>query len=199
MQAYCILRKTERSFSLSRIFLGYWNVSVILTYFELISAVTGISSAFDGKLERALLCLMICGLCDMFDGKIARATKRSEDACVFGIQIDSLCDLVSFGVLPAVMGCAWGIGGWLRTVPALFVLCGLIRLAYFNVDEQKRQQQTDEKRQYYEGLPITSSAVGVPLLYALGRVMHWRMSRLMLWGQGIMAILFISRIKVKKI
>ncbi len=184
---------------MSRIFLGYWNVSVILTYFELISAVTGITSAFDGKPERALLCLMICGLCDMFDGKIARATKRSEDACVFGIQIDSLCDLVSFGVLPAVMGCVWGIRGWRRTVPALFVLCGLIRLAYFNVDEQKRQQQTDEKRQYYEGLPITSSAVGVPLLYALNRVTHWGMDRLMLWGLGLMAILFISRIKVKKI
>ena len=184
---------------MSRIFLGYWNVSVILTYFELISAVTGICAAYDGNMERSLLCLLLCGLCDMFDGKIARATKRSEDACVFGIQIDSLCDLVSFGVLPAVMGCAWGIGGWLRIVPALFVLCGLIRLAYFNVDEQKRQKATDEKRQYYEGLPITCSAVGVPLLYALGRVTALGMDRLMLYGLGLMAILFISRIKVKKL
>ncbi len=183
---------------MSQIFLGYWNVSVILTYFELICAVTGICAAGEGQLERALLCLMVCGVCDMFDGKIARATKRSEDACVFGIQIDSLCDLVSFGVLPAVMGCAWGISGWARTIPAIFVLCGLIRLAYFNVSEQKRQQETNEKRQYYEGLPITSSSMGVPLLYGLDRLTHWGMDKIMLGGLLLMAVLFISRIKVKK-
>ena len=184
---------------MSQIFLGYWNVSVILTYFELICAVTGICAACDGSPVRAVLCLLVCGLCDMFDGKIARATKRSEDACVFGIQIDSLCDLVSFGVLPAVMGCQWGIEGSLRMIPALFVLCGLIRLAYFNVDEQKRQKATDETRQYYEGLPITCSAVGVPLLYGLSRVTDISLTVLMEAGLGLMALLFISRIKVKKI
>ena len=184
---------------MSQIFLGYWNVSVILTYFELICAVTGICAACDGLPLRAVLCLLVCGVCDMFDGRIARATKRSEDACVFGIQIDSLCDLVSFGVLPAVMGCQWGIGGWARLIPAIFVLCGLIRLAYFNVDEQRRQKTTAEKRQYYEGLPITSSAMGVPLLYALSRVTSIPLALLMEAGLGLMALLFISRIKVKKI
>ncbi len=190
--------KEKGESALSKLFLGYWNVSVILTYFELIAAVTGIGAAYDGRIERALLCLVVCGICDMFDGKIARATKRSEDACTFGIQIDSLCDLVSFGVLPAVMGISWGISGWARAVPAVFVLCGLVRLGYFNVDEQKRQKATDEKRQYYEGLPITSSAVGVPLLYGLGRVTSLGMDTLMLAGLGLMALLFIVRIRVKK-
>lgn len=183
---------------MSRIFLGYWNVSVILTYFELISAFTGICAAEDGKPLVAVICLLICGVCDMFDGKIARATKRSEDACVFGIQIDSLCDLVSFGVLPAVMSCEWGIEGWLRTIPALFVLCGLIRLAYFNVSEQKRQKETDEKRKYYEGLPITSSAVIVPAVYGLSSLAGWELRLPMLIALAVMAVLFISRIRVKK-
>lgn len=195
---YAFQREREENIRLSQLFLGYWNVSVILTYFELISAVTGIFAAADGKLLRALLCLVVCGVCDMFDGKIARATKRSEDACVFGIQIDSLCDLVSFGVLPAVMGYGWGIAGWARTIPAIFVLCGLIRLAYFNVSEQKRRLETEEKRKYYEGLPITSSALIVPLLCVLSHFTNIHMAKLMPIGLLAMAVLFISRIKVKK-
>ena len=184
---------------MEKLFLGYWNVSVILTYAELLCAMEGVFLAAEGRSSAAVICLMICGVCDMFDGKIARATKRSPDACLFGIQIDSLCDLVSFGVLPAVMGCQWGIEGALRLIPALFVLCGLIRLAYFNVDEQKRQKATAEKRQYYEGLPITCSAVGVPLLYGLSLVTDISLTALMEAGLGLMAVLFISRIRVKKI
>ena len=84
---------------MSKKFIGFWNVSVILTYIELCIAIGCICMAADGYLWQPAVGLVLCGICDMFDGKIARATKRCEDAKVFGIQIDSLCDLVSFGVL----------------------------------------------------------------------------------------------------
>ena len=96
---------------MSKKFVGFWNVSVILTYIELCIAVGSICAAADGKVWPAVIGLALCGLCDMFDGKIARATKRTKDAEVFGIQIDSLCDLVSFGVLPSAIGHAMGITG----------------------------------------------------------------------------------------
>ena len=96
---------------MSKKFVGFWNVSVILTYIELCIAVGSIATAAEGKLWVSVIGLILCGICDMFDGKIARATKRTKDAQVFGIQIDSLCDLVSFGVLPSAIGHGIGIRG----------------------------------------------------------------------------------------
>ena len=72
---------------MSKKFVGFWNVSVILTYIELCIAVGSICAAADGKVWPAVIGLALCGLCDMFDGKIARATKRTKDAEVFGIQM----------------------------------------------------------------------------------------------------------------
>ena len=128
---------------MSKKFVGFWNVSVILTYIELCIAVGSICAAADGKIWYAVVGLALCGVCDMFDGKIARATKRTKDAEVFGIQIDSLCDLVSFGVLPSAIGHAMGITGIAMAVLMFYTLCAVIRLGYFNVTEQKRQETID--------------------------------------------------------
>lgn len=145
--------------------IGFWNVSVILTYLSLVAAVVGIRIAMNGNHIMAVVCLMIAGFCDMFDGRIARAIKRTEDEKVFGIQIDSLNDLVCFGVLPAVIAYSFGVDGVLgMMVCAFYVLAALIRLAYFNVTEQKRQQETDENRRYYQGLPVTTIAGLFPVL-----------------------------------
>lgn len=159
--------------------LGFYDYTVVLTYVSLITAVSGIAAAKLDHPLAAIFCLMFCGLCDMFDGKIARTKKnRTEDEKQFGIQIDSLCDLVCFGVLPAMIcfemmgerdyGSPWRnalvwtlIGG----VCGFYVLAGLIRLAYFNVTEESRQKTTDEVRAKYQGLPITTAALILPVVY----------------------------------
>ena len=180
-------------------FVGYWNRSVILTYGELLSAVTGICLAAEGKIRAAALCLILCGICDMFDGKIARATKRSEDAMMFGIQIDSLCDLVSFGVLPSVIGHGCGLrGGW-TVLLAFYTLAALIRLGYFNVSEQKRQQSTRENRQYFEGLPVTTAAAAVPLVLLLRTLLGAAFAKVYAALLAGMGFLFIWRFRVRKI
>ena len=85
--------------------IGFYNYSVILTYIGLVSSVFGITQVFENHMSIAFLCLLLSGICDLFDGKIARSMKnRTEHEKVFGIQIDSLCDLVCFGVFPAVIG-----------------------------------------------------------------------------------------------
>ena len=84
--------------------IGFYNYSVILTYISLLSSVFGMTQAIHGRFKTAIFCLALSGLCDMFDGKIARAMKkRTEDEKSFGIQIDSLCDMVCFGVFPAMI------------------------------------------------------------------------------------------------
>ncbi len=183
---------------MSKLFVGYWNVSVILTYIELMAAVGGVCVAADGRLWPAVLALAFCGLCDMFDGKIARATKRSEDAKTFGIQIDSLCDLVSFGVLPSAIGHAAGIRGWGILLLMLYTLAAVVRLGYFNVTEQKRQQTTAENRKSFEGLPVTWSAVIVPLAsllrFAAPGAFPWLLGAVL----TATALCFVARIRVKK-
>ena len=82
----------------------------------------------------------------MFDGKIARTKKnRTEEEKCFGIQIDSLADIVCFGILPIVLGFKLGMYHIYGIAILLFYgLAGLIRLAYFNVMEEKRQNETSE-------------------------------------------------------
>ena len=157
-----------------------------------------ICAAADGKVWPAVIGLALCGLCDMFDGKIARATKRTKDAEVFGIQIDSLCDLVSFGVLPSAIGHAMGITGVAMAGLMFYTLCAVIRLGYFNVTEQKRQETTSENRTSFEGLPVTWSAVIVPLVslvrLANESIMPWVMGGVLF----IVGFCFIARIRVRK-
>ena len=147
--------------------LGFYDYTVILTYLSLASSLCGMFCAFSGHLHWAIFCLALSGLFDTFDGKVARTKRnRTEDEKNFGIQIDSLCDIVCFGVYPVILCYFSGM----QDLPGLailvfYCLAGLIRLAFFNVMETGRQQKTDENRKYYQGLPITSIAVILPLVY----------------------------------
>lgn len=149
--------------------IGFYNYSVIVTYLGVISSMIGISLACNGIFDGAILCLALAGACDTFDGKIARAMKnRTHEMEIFGVQIDSLCDMVCFGVTPAVICYQMG----LKSVAGIcceifFVLCGVIRLAYFNMLEELKYSKSasaDEKK-YYHGLPITSITIIFPVVY----------------------------------
>jgi len=179
--------------------IGFWNGSVYLTYAGLLSAVSGIFLSFEGKILPAFFCLLFCGLCDMFDGKIARAMKRSDDEKLFGIQIDSLCDLVCFGVFPAILCRNIGVAGLAGDIVLLFfVLFGQVRLAYFNVMEAKRQQVETGNRKYYQGVPITSSAVYLPLVYLFRPLCGDAFRYVLTAAMGLLAILFVANIRVPK-
>ena len=147
--------------------IGFYDYTVVVTYISLVSSIVGMFCAIDGKLTVAVFCLAFSGLCDMFDGKIARTKKdRTDDEKSFGIQIDSLCDIVCFGIFPIILGYKLGMCKFYSVVIlAFYGLAGVIRLAYFNVMEAKRQSETSENRKYYQGLPITSMAVIMPFLF----------------------------------
>ncbi len=181
--------------------IGFYNYSVILTYVGLAASIVGITEIFQGNYKWALLCLIISGTCDMFDGKIARAMKnRSDEAKVFGIQIDSLCDLICFGVLPGLFGYYTCNNRYLGTIAAfLFVLAAVIRLGYFNVKEMARQQQTTEHRKYYQGLPVTTISMILPTAYIIQQIASIKIpspyySIVLL----IVSFLFVYDFKVKK-
>jgi len=149
--------------------IGFYDYTVVLTYISLMCSVFGITQAIGGHYRTAIICLALSGLFDMFDGKIARTKKnRTEVEKRFGIQIDSLSDIVCFGVAPAVLCYCFGMRGVIGVAILMFyVLAGLIRLAWFNVMEEQRQEETAEKRECYQGLPITSMAIALPLVVVL--------------------------------
>lgn len=180
--------------------LGFYDYTVVLTYISLTISVFGMTRALAGDFKVAILCLALSGLCDMFDGKIARTKKnRTEDEKKFGIQIDSLCDVVCFGIFPAMICYCLGM----NRIPGIIILgmycvASVIRLAYFNVMEEKRQNETDELRQYYQGLPITSMAIILPFLYLLRKSCGSNFLLVTHVAVAVVGALFISDFKVKK-
>ena len=150
-------------------FIGFYDYTVILTYMSLISSVFGITQAIHGDYKTAIFCLALSGICDAFDGRIARTKKnRTEDEKAFGIQLDSLCDVICFGVFPALICYLLGVRGTLGLVLVFFYcICAVIRLAFFNVLEAKRQKAEDGSNKTYRGLPVTSIAFILPLMFWL--------------------------------
>lgn len=179
--------------------LGYYNYTVVLTYIGMLTGFRGILCAFSGKLADAVLCLMIAGFCDMFDGAIASTMERTRQEKCFGIQIDSLSDLICFGVLPASICCNAGTENPLaQTVAGFYLLCALIRLAYFNVDEQERQRITDGCRELYYGMPVTLSALFIPLIYAIESRIHLELLPALTASLAIMGIAFLLPVPLRK-
>ena len=180
--------------------IGVYDYTVIATYLSLLFGLAGIYSASRGNLFAAILFLMLAGMLDAFDGRIARTKKnRTDTEKRFGIQIDSLNDLVCFGVLPAAIGTAMGCTAiWFLTTMAFFTLCALIRLAYFNVMEEERQEGTSEVRKFYLGVPVTSASFIVPAYYLLS--LYGGLTNYIVYAIGlfVLGVAFIAPVRVTK-
>ena len=180
--------------------IGFYSYTVILTYLGLASAALGMMLTFNCFARYALFCLAFSGLCDMFDGKVARTkANRTEDEKRFGIQIDSLCDVVCFGAFPMILCYSMGMRGIAGICILVFYLtAGVIRLAFFNVMEERRQDETDEARKYYQGLPITSISIILPLFCTLRPLLgHRFLSELHICILTV-GLLFIINFQLKK-
>lgn len=179
--------------------LGYYDYTVLLTYTSLIMAVQGIFRVIHDDFRVAIILLMLSGLCDMFDGTVAATKKRTVSEKNFGIQIDSLCDLVAFGVLPGIF--TYKIRGMNRlsgVISVFYVLFALIRLAYFNVMEEERQKETEETRKVYLGVPVTTVALILPAVYMIydyGLVNHADVFPILLM---ILGVGFLTPVEIKK-
>jgi len=180
--------------------VGFYNYTVILTYIGVASAVIGIGLAMYGRTSMAIVCLMISGFCDLFDGSIAKTRVRTENEKKFGIQIDSLADMICFGLLPAAIGFAIGFTHWYEAVALiLYVLAALIRLAYYNVTEDELQFSEKTARTHYDGLPVTTVALLLPLVYTLRPVMRSGFHLLYAVTLLLAAAAFLVKIKVRKL
>ncbi len=179
--------------------LGYYDYTVILTYSGMLFAVCGILRVIGQEYWEAIFCLMLSGICDMFDGSVASTKVRTASEKRFGIQIDSLSDLVGFGVLPGIfVYMVSDQNALIGLASALFILCALIRLAYFNVLEEERQCQTSEKRKSYLGVPVTTVAILLPIVYILYDCRLFKSIACFPILLFLMGVGFLSSVEIKK-
>jgi len=131
---------------------GVYLLPNLLTTCGLFSGFYSIIATIDGSYQAAAICILVAHIFDGLDGRIARLTKSSSR---FGIEYDSLADLVAFGVAPGILVYKWALqpwGHWGWLAASLYVTCGALRLARFNV-----QVDSVEKRRFV-GLPIPAAA-----------------------------------------
>lgn len=132
---------------------GVFLLPATITSIGLLSGFYSMVSAVTGHFEVAAVMIIIAFLCDGLDGRIARASRTSSQ---FGVEYDSLSDVVAFGVAPAMLAFAWAlkpIGSVGIAVGGLYVLCGALRLARFNV------QTASADKSRFVGLPIPGAAL----------------------------------------
>jgi CDP-diacylglycerol--serine O-phosphatidyltransferase len=145
---------------------GVYLVPNLFTTGGLFAGFYSIICTLNHQYRMAAIMILVAQLCDMLDGRIARLTRATSS---FGIQYDSLADLVAFGVAPGILVYQWALRTWGRwgwLAASLYVTCGALRLARFNV-----QIASVEKR-HFVGLPIPAAAdviaATVLLYYWLG-------------------------------
>lgn len=179
-------------------FIGYYSLANGLTMFGLLSSITSCFLAAKGNFKFAVYMLFLACICDMFDGKIARSTpNRTAQQQFYGVQLDSLCDVISFGVTPCFIAFSFGFDGVLDVIIyCIFVLCGTIRLAYFNT---LSNENPGKPCKTYRGIPIPISVSMVILLFLLTTFIP---ATATLWIFRVAyiatAIGFILNIKIKK-
>jgi CDP-diacylglycerol--serine O-phosphatidyltransferase len=175
-----------------RRFRGVYLLPNLITTGSLFAGFYAIVAAMDGRFYAAAWAILISMILDGLDGRIARMTKSTSG---FGVQYDSLADLVAFGVAPGIMAYLWALKdfkqfGWAAAF--LFVVCGALRLARYNV------QQGSFDPRYFNGLPIPAAAMmvaaSVAFYHELGETTA-QGSRFILGMMYVLSFLMVSNIK----
>jgi CDP-diacylglycerol---serine O-phosphatidyltransferase len=179
-------------------FVGKYNKSVILTYAGVAISVFGIFLALNKHVNYAMLCLIVAGICDLFDGKIARMCKRTEEEESFGIQIDSLADMIDFVAFPVIIFYGLGLTSSFHiAIYVLYTLCAIARLGFFNITVAGLKKE--EPLKYYNGLPVTYAALIFPLVWLLSFAVSAGLFGVIFTAAiALVALLFILNIKIAK-
>ncbi len=133
----------------------------LITTANLVCGVLAMMSAIKGDFIRAVWFIVISGVCDSLDGRVARMAKATSP---FGVQYDSLADLTSFGIAPAIIMYTYTLSGFDRVgvgIAAFYVVCAALRLARFNVTAEEKTPPTTARRirrGYFQGMPSPASA-----------------------------------------
>lgn len=157
-------------------------LSDLVTIANALLGFAAILVAVIGELNNAAILILVAALADGLDGALARRTESS----VFGLNLDSIADSISFGVAPAVMGYLLIGGSPIAFIlPAIYLVCGILRLARFNMSQF--EELGDDG---FVGLPITAAGVCVALL-----ILIVADSSILIGAYMVLSVLMVSRIR----
>lgn len=172
---------------------GVYLLPNLFTTASLFSGFLGIIWAVEGRFEYCALAILVSCVLDGLDGMVARLTRSTSE---FGVQLDSLADLVAFGVAPAIMVFMWQLQAFGRLgllASFLLIACGALRLARFNVQTGKISSK------YFIGLPIPASACILATLVLFSTLspeyMTQKIGPLTLALVYILSFLMVSRVR----
>jgi CDP-diacylglycerol--serine O-phosphatidyltransferase len=191
----------------ARLRMGLSIIPSLFTIGNMFCGYYSIASSLQANYDAAAIAIGVGALLDMLDGRIARMTNTSSD---FGLELDSLADLLTFGVAPSVLALNWGIGGlqgitaeiaqdvykfgWLATFA--FLIAGALRLARFNVLAHKAAQGSESKSDFV-GLPIPAGAGVVAAIVHFQKTPLEQIGSSLLWCLliAVVAFLMISTVR----
>lgn len=172
---------------------GIYVLPNLITSASLFAGFYSIAATYTGQFEKAAIAVIAGVVCDGLDGRVARMTRTTTR---FGVEYDSLADLVTFGVAPSFLVYGWALSrfgrwGWLAAF--LFLICGALRLARFNV------QINTVERGKFNGLPIPAAASFVAstilLFYYLGGTAGGYRHVAVLLAVYVLAFLMVSTVR----
>ena len=180
----------------SGIFIGYLNLPAVLTLSGLVCACLAVVFAVKGSVPLAAICLIYAGIFDLFDGMVARKCNLSEAEKEYGIYIDTVADMVSFGAAPIFVLVNSGMTAPIEIAAMLlFTCCAGTRLAYFNT----LATSNTEPMRYFIGLPVTYAALIFPVVMLFAFTPEEGLARVpLLITLVIVAVLFVLRVRIPK-
>ena len=144
--------------------IGEFGKFVYVTYLGVLFALAAIYYFIQGQFAWGMMCFIVSGICDLFDGRVANSFERSAYQKRYGIEIDSLCDMVSFVAVPIVLifsQLAYTV--WSLPLAGIYVLAAVSRLATFNAQAKTQE----EEAAYFIGVPVTYSALVYPVSFIM--------------------------------
>lgn len=185
---------------------GIYILPTLFTIGTIFCGFYAVINTMKGEFDLAAVALGFAVVCDGLDGRIARLTNSCSE---FGVQMDSLADVITFGLAPAVLAYLWGAKSIVATVPPYakhvqqigwivcfaFVICGAMRLARFNIQTTKPQPPTAKKS--FVGMPIPAGAglIAAVVHFTPEPITHWQIGALWNILVGFLAFLMISTIR----
>jgi CDP-diacylglycerol--serine O-phosphatidyltransferase len=187
---------------------GIYILPTLFTIGTIFCGFYAVINTMKGEFDLAAMALGFAVVCDGLDGRIARLTNSCSE---FGVQMDSLADVITFGLAPAVLAYLWGAKAIVPTVPPYakhvqqigwivcfaFVICGAMRLARFNIQTTKPQPPTPSSKKSFVGMPIPAGAglIAAVVHFTPEPITNWPIGALWNILVGFLAFLMISTIR----
>lgn len=149
--------------------IGFYRKCDLMTMLGTVMALSGVITLKYEHYMLAILFLVAAGLCDAFDGHLARKGNYSDMQKNYGVQLDSLSDVICFGVFPAFIAISCSSKWYVYVISVFYVLCGVVRLAYFNTINIDNKS----KKRSFIGVPITTVSIVLPIVFVITKLIKY--------------------------